>query len=149
MGTLVEITVIGRDADKVGAAISDAFDEMERVEGLMSRRIPGSDVSRINRWAGIKAVDVSAESLRVIRRAEMRMQEKRFLRLISSMGNVGVILISALPIKGFGILSGSVFSFLIGQKRFEGTLLLMVGSVLGIAIVFGLTTGVLQIISLF
>ena len=70
MGTLVEITVIGRDADRVGAAISDAFDEMERVEGLMSRRIPGSDISRINRWAGIKAVDVSAESLRVIRGAE-------------------------------------------------------------------------------
>jgi len=65
------------------------------------------------------------------------------------MGSIGIILISALPIKGCGILSGSVFSFLIGQKRFEGTLLLMVGSLLGIAIVFGLTTGVLQIVSLF
>jgi thiamine biosynthesis lipoprotein len=70
MGTLVEITVIGRDEDKAEAAISDAFDEMERVEGLMSRRIPGSDVSKINESAGIKAVDVSSESLRVIRRAE-------------------------------------------------------------------------------
>jgi uncharacterized membrane protein len=86
---------------------------------------------------------------RRVERMQVRMQEKGFLRLISSMGNVGIILISALPIKGFGILSGSIFSFLIGQKRFEGTLLLMVGSLLGIAIVFGLTTGVLQIISLF
>ena len=70
MGTLVEITVIGRDEDRVGGAISDAFDEMERLEGLMSRTIPGSDVSRINGWAGIKAVPVSAEVLRVIRKAE-------------------------------------------------------------------------------
>jgi uncharacterized membrane protein len=65
------------------------------------------------------------------------------------MGNLGIILISALPIKGFGIHSGSVFCFLIGKKRFEGAFLLMVGSVLGIVIVFGLTTGALQIISLF
>ncbi len=70
MGTLVEITVIGGDVDRVGAAISDALDEMERVEGLMSRRIPGSDVASINRWAGIKAVPVSAEVLSVIWRAE-------------------------------------------------------------------------------
>ncbi len=70
MGTLVEITVIGSDVDRVEAAINDAFGEIERVEGLMSRKIPGSDVARINRWAGIRAVDVSSESLGVIRRAE-------------------------------------------------------------------------------
>ena len=69
MGTLVEISVIGRDADNTEAAIRDAFGEMERVEGLMSRRIPGSDVSRINGWSGVKPVKVSAEVLRVIRRA--------------------------------------------------------------------------------
>jgi len=84
-----------------------------------------------------------------VERMQRRMQEKRFLRWISSMGNLGIILISALPIKGFGIHSGSVFCFLIGKKRFEGAFLLMVGSVLGIVIVFGLTTGALQIISLF
>jgi uncharacterized membrane protein len=56
-----------------------------------------------------------------------RMEEKRFLRWISSLGNLGIVLISALPIKGFGIHSGSLFSFLIGKKRFEGTLLLMIG----------------------
>ncbi len=70
MGTLVEITIIARNTDRVEAAIRDAFDEMERVEGLMSWKIPGSDVSRINEWAGIKEVSVSADVLRVIRRAE-------------------------------------------------------------------------------
>ena len=84
-----------------------------------------------------------------VERMQRRMQEKGFLRWISSMGNLGIILISALPIKGFGILSGSVFSFIIGKERFEGALLLMTGSLLGIAIVFGLTTGAIQIISLF
>jgi uncharacterized membrane protein len=82
-------------------------------------------------------------------RMQGRMQEKRLLRWISSMGDLGIILISALPIKGFGMHSGSVFCFLIGKKRWEGTLLLMTGSVLGILIVFGLTTGALQIISIF
>jgi thiamine biosynthesis lipoprotein len=48
MGTLVEISVIGRDEDKAAAAIGDAFAEMERIEKLMSRRIPESEISRIN-----------------------------------------------------------------------------------------------------
>lgn len=84
-----------------------------------------------------------------VEKMQRRVQEKRFLRWISSIGNIGIILISALPIKGFGIHSGSVFCFLIGKRRIEGTFLLMVGSVLGILIVFGLTTGAIQIISLF
>jgi thiamine biosynthesis lipoprotein len=70
MGTLVEISVIGRDGDKAEAAIHDAFDEMGRIEGLMSRRIPESEVSRINKLAGVRPVRVSAEVLKVIRRAE-------------------------------------------------------------------------------
>jgi thiamine biosynthesis lipoprotein len=70
MGTLVEISVIGRDEDKAEAAIQDAFDEMGRIEGLMSRRIPESEVSRINKLAGVRPVKVSAEVLKVIRRAE-------------------------------------------------------------------------------
>ena len=84
-----------------------------------------------------------------VERMRKRVEERRLLRWVSSMGTVGIILISALPIKGFGIHSGSLFSFLVGKRRFEGTLLLMVGSGLGILIVFGLTTGALHIISLF
>ncbi len=86
---------------------------------------------------------------RQVGRVQGRMREKGLLRWISSLGNLGVILISALPIKGFGIHSGSAFCFLIGKRRFEGAFLLMTGSVLGILIVFGLTTGALRIISLF
>jgi thiamine biosynthesis lipoprotein len=69
MGTLVEISVIGRDEDKAAAAIGDAFAEMERIEKLMSRRIPESEISRINGWAGVKPKRVSTEVLEVIQRA--------------------------------------------------------------------------------
>ncbi len=69
MGTLVEISVVGRDEDKAAAAINDAFAEMERVEKLMSRWIPESEVSRINRWAGVRPVKVSTEVREVIQRA--------------------------------------------------------------------------------
>lgn len=69
MGTLVEISVVGRDEDKAAAAINDAFGEMERVEKLMSRWIPESEVSRINRWAGVRPVKVSTEVREVIQRA--------------------------------------------------------------------------------
>jgi thiamine biosynthesis lipoprotein len=70
MGTLVEITIVGRDEDKAAAAISEAFAEMERIEHLMSRWISESEVSKINRWAGVKPVKVSAEVLEVIQRAQ-------------------------------------------------------------------------------
>ena len=69
MGTVVEISVIGRDEDKAAAAIGDAFAEMERIEKLMSRWIPESEVSRINGRAGGKPVKVSPEVLKVIQRA--------------------------------------------------------------------------------
>jgi len=69
MGTLVEISVIGRNEDKAAAAIGDAFAEMERIEKLMSRWIPESEVSRINVRAGGKPQRVSTEVLKVIQRA--------------------------------------------------------------------------------
>jgi thiamine biosynthesis lipoprotein len=69
MGTLVEISLVGGDEEKAEGAIHDAFDEMKRVEELMSGRISGNDVSRINQSAGIKPAKVSAEVLKVIRRA--------------------------------------------------------------------------------
>jgi thiamine biosynthesis lipoprotein len=69
MGTVVEISVIGRDEDKAAAAIGDAFAEMERIEKLMSRWIPESEVSRINGRAGGNPAKASTEVLEVIQRA--------------------------------------------------------------------------------
>lgn len=69
MGTLVEISVVERDEDEVAAAIDDAFAEMKRIEGLMSRWIAESEVSKINGLAAIRPTRVSPEVLKVIRRA--------------------------------------------------------------------------------
>ena len=67
MGTLVEITVSHSDADVIQAVTTQAFDEMQRIEQLMSTYIPDSEISRINRAAGKEAIPVSREVEEVIR----------------------------------------------------------------------------------
>lgn len=67
MGTLVEITVSHSDPEVIQTVTTKAFNEMQRIEGLMSTYIPDSEVSRINRAAGKKAVPVSPEVEEVIR----------------------------------------------------------------------------------
>ena len=67
MGTLVEITVSHSDPDTVQTVTTQAFDEMKRIEALMSTYLPDSEVSRINRAAGKTAVPVSRELEEVLR----------------------------------------------------------------------------------
>jgi thiamine biosynthesis lipoprotein len=70
MGTLwtVEVSADGRTED-ARAAIERAMIEIDRIESLMSEWIAGSPVSRINRAAGVEAVEVPEELARIIRRA--------------------------------------------------------------------------------
>jgi thiamine biosynthesis lipoprotein len=67
MGTLVEITVSHSDPELIQTITTQAFDEMQRIEQLMSTYLPDSEISRINRAAGKKAVPVSPEVEEVIR----------------------------------------------------------------------------------
>jgi thiamine biosynthesis lipoprotein len=67
MGTLVEITVSHSDPNVIQTVITQAFDEMQRIEQLMSTYLPDSEISRINRAAGKEAVPVSPEVEEVIR----------------------------------------------------------------------------------
>jgi len=67
MGTLVEITVSHSDPEVIQNVTTEAFNEMQRIEGLMSTYIPDSEISRINRAAGKQAVAVSPEVEEVIR----------------------------------------------------------------------------------
>jgi uncharacterized membrane protein len=78
-----------------------------------------------------------------------RMDERPILKKVMSLGNVGLILLSALPIRGFGILSASIVSFFLKKGRAEGTVLLMTGSFIGILIIMGIANGIFKIISLF
>jgi uncharacterized membrane protein len=75
------------------------------------------------------------------------LNERPILKKVMSLGNVGLILLSALPVRGFGILSGSIVSFLLKKSRREGTILLMTGSFIGIFIIMGIAKGVFKVLS--
>jgi uncharacterized membrane protein len=75
--------------------------------------------------------------------------ERPILKRVMSLGNVGLILLSALPIRGFGILSGSIVSFFLKKGKVEGTALLMIGSFIGIFIIMGIANGIFRILSFF
>jgi hypothetical protein len=77
------------------------------------------------------------------------LDERPILRKMMSLGNVGLILLSALPIRGFGILSASIVSFFLKKGRTEGSLLLMAGSFIGIFIIMGIAKGIFKILSFF
>lgn len=68
MGSLVEITVREPDASKANAAIDAAFDEMVRLEKLMSSHRADSEISRLNRESGKGYIRLSRETLDVVRR---------------------------------------------------------------------------------
>jgi len=70
MGTVVEITLVGDDEEGAKKAALQAFQEIKRIEQLMSPWINSSDVTRINRSAGEEWVKVSPETLRVIKKAK-------------------------------------------------------------------------------
>jgi FAD:protein FMN transferase len=69
MGTLVEITVYEKDNDLGQLAIQNAFNEIQRMESLMSTHISNSEISKINQSAGLRPTPVSPEVLEVINRA--------------------------------------------------------------------------------
>jgi thiamine biosynthesis lipoprotein len=69
MGTVVEITLVGEDEEAANKATFQSFQEIKRIEHLMSPWIDSSDVTRINQSAGKEWVKVSQETLRVIKKA--------------------------------------------------------------------------------
>ena len=77
------------------------------------------------------------------------LNERPLLKKIMSLGDLGLILLSALPIRGFGILTASIVSFFLKKGRAKGSILMMTGSFLGIFIIMGVAKGVFKIISLF
>jgi thiamine biosynthesis lipoprotein len=71
LGTLVEITVADQDKPReiINTAIEKAFTEIGRVEALLSRFDPKSEISQINVHSGIQPVKVSMETIRLIEQA--------------------------------------------------------------------------------
>ena len=67
MGTIMQITVVGDESPEIASAIDAAFDEMVRLEQVLSEWIPSSEISRINNQAGIAPVQVSDDTWAVIK----------------------------------------------------------------------------------
>jgi thiamine biosynthesis lipoprotein len=70
MGTVIEITLISDHEELANRAALQAFQEMKRIEQLMSPKIESGDVYRINQFSGKEWVIVSNETLKVIKKAQ-------------------------------------------------------------------------------
>lgn len=66
MGTLMAHKAFGRRGEECLAAVRA---EIARLEGLLSRFVPGSDVSRVNRSAGLRAESLSPDGYAVLAQA--------------------------------------------------------------------------------
>jgi thiamine biosynthesis lipoprotein len=69
MGTVIEITLIGHDEETANKAALQAFQEIKRIETIMSPWIDSSDVTQINRSAGKEWVKISSETIQVLKKA--------------------------------------------------------------------------------
>ncbi len=66
MDTLVTINVVADSAEKADRAMNGAFDEIGKLDKLLNFFSPASELSMINRNAGLSPVKVSPETLEVI-----------------------------------------------------------------------------------
>jgi len=69
MGTFLKVGVNGTDPRTVQPTLKILFDEIQNLEELLSIYRPASEISRINREAGITPVPVSRDTYDVITRA--------------------------------------------------------------------------------
>ncbi len=69
MGTLVSITAVARDREVGHRAIQAGFDEVKRLERLLSTWDPTSELSRVNAAAGRQPVVVSQETIDLMTRS--------------------------------------------------------------------------------
>lgn len=68
MGTTVEIKARGRTSAAAQGAINAAFDEIARIESMMSHWRDDSELARVNQMAGLQPVEVAPELLEVVKR---------------------------------------------------------------------------------
>lgn len=70
MGTLVSITTVAPTDQAANRAIDAGFQEVKRLEQLLSTWIPNSELSRVNASAGVRPVPVSLETWTIVQRAK-------------------------------------------------------------------------------
>jgi len=70
MSTPFEVVAAGRDEDYLRQAASAAFREIDRIEGILSRFDPGSDIGRINRLRPGESLRIGIETFECLTAAE-------------------------------------------------------------------------------
>ena len=71
MATLFEVVLIGDDEEHLAAVAEAALDEITRVERLLSRHDPRSEVARLNREAASGEVLVDRELFELLQLCEV------------------------------------------------------------------------------
>lgn len=66
MGTILTISVYGNDESIISSTVLKAFDEVKRLEKLMSNYMDDSELSKVNRLAGKRAFNCDPELIYVI-----------------------------------------------------------------------------------
>ena len=69
LGSPFEITVVATDSVQGNQFVNMAFDEVTRIEHLISDWIPTTQISKVNQQAGIAAVKVDLEVFELVERA--------------------------------------------------------------------------------
>jgi thiamine biosynthesis lipoprotein len=69
MGTKVSVWIWSDDEAKASKAAKEVFDEMKRLDALMSNWKPDAEISQVNSNAGVKPIKVSDETIVVVERA--------------------------------------------------------------------------------
>lgn len=69
LGTKIDITAVSGSVDSMKKAMYYSFREIERIQCVFSMQIDSSEISLINRNAGIKSVKVSYETYSLIERS--------------------------------------------------------------------------------
>jgi FAD:protein FMN transferase len=75
LGTFVTITAYGEDPDRTQTAITAAFDEIRRVDLVLSIHKPESEISRVNQLAAERPVEISPE-LRFVLETALRIADE-------------------------------------------------------------------------
>jgi len=65
LGTVIRIRIYQTDGQEV---FKPVFEEISRLEGLLSLNLPDSDISRVNSQAGIRPVKVDPDTLAVVQK---------------------------------------------------------------------------------
>lgn len=69
MGSIFNITVVDKDSVQANTHIDHAVEEISRIENLISEWRPETQISEVNRHAGIKPVKVDREVFELTKRA--------------------------------------------------------------------------------